>query len=175
MVRAPRGLIRPGFRLPWPAGGQVGWPSRWDHFSGPGGRTAARVPFPRVRSRPLCREVAKSGPHDAGGYPGRNFARASGPVGPKQRKETVEGYPSRYRSVDQENRLLGEMKYGHSLVLWAASGGRNRLPAPKGPRWTPVRLREQKDGPVATSRGSPRLAAYREGRGMSSCRPNRGR
>ena len=49
MVWAPRGLIGPGFGLPWPAGGQVGWPSRWDHFSGPGGRTAARVPFPRVR------------------------------------------------------------------------------------------------------------------------------
>ena len=39
------------------------------HFSGPGGRTAARVPFPRVRSRPLCRGVAKSGPHDPGGCP----------------------------------------------------------------------------------------------------------
>ena len=47
--RAPRGLIGPGFGLPWPAGGQVGWPSRWDHFSGPGGRTAGRFPFPRVR------------------------------------------------------------------------------------------------------------------------------
>ena len=54
LVRAPRGLPGPGFRLPWPAGGQVGWPSRWGHFSGPGGRTAARVPFPRVRFRPLC-------------------------------------------------------------------------------------------------------------------------
>ena len=63
LVRAPRGLPGPGFRLPWAAGGQVGWPSRWGHFSGPGGRTAARVPFPRVRSRPLCRGVAKSGPH----------------------------------------------------------------------------------------------------------------
>ena len=112
-------------------------------------------------------------PHDAGGYPGRNFARASGRVGPKQRKKKVEGYPSSYRSVVQQNRLLGEMKYGHSLVLWAASGGRNRLPAPKGPRWTSVRLREHEDGPAATSRGSPRLAAYREGRAMSPCRPRR--
>ena len=49
LVWAPRGLIGPGFGLPWPAGGQVGWPSRWDHFSGPGGRTAGRFPFPRVR------------------------------------------------------------------------------------------------------------------------------
>ena len=49
MVWEPRGLIGPGFGLPWPAGGQVGWPSRWDHFSGPGGRTAGRFPFPRVR------------------------------------------------------------------------------------------------------------------------------
>ena len=31
----PRGLPGPGFRLPWPAGGQVGWPSQWGHFSGP--------------------------------------------------------------------------------------------------------------------------------------------
>ena len=97
LVRAPRGLPGPGFRLPWPAGGQVGWPSRWDHFSGPGGRTAARVPFPRVRFRPLCRGVAKSGPHDLGGYFGRNFARAPGPVGPKRRKKKRLSHPSTCR------------------------------------------------------------------------------
>ena len=104
MVWAPRGLPGPEFGLPWPAGGQGGWPSRRGHFSGPGGRTAARVPFPRVRFRPLCRGVAKSGPHDLGGYPGRNFARGRGAARPAQRKKKVEGYPSSYRSVVQENR-----------------------------------------------------------------------
>ena len=87
LVRAPRGLPGPGFGLPWPAGGQVGWPSRWGHFSGPGGRTAARVPFPRVRFRPLCRGVAKSGPHDPGGFPRRFVRRSTGPGRPRPMEE----------------------------------------------------------------------------------------
>ena len=53
MVWAPRGLIGPGFGLPWPAGGQVGWPSRWQHLGRPGGPPAAcrrrgHVRFPLV-------------------------------------------------------------------------------------------------------------------------------
>ena len=86
-VWAPRGLVGPGFGLPWPAGGQVGWPSRWDHFSGPGGRTAPRVPFPRVRFRPLCREGCKSGPHDAGRYEVPYLARGRGAARPARRKK----------------------------------------------------------------------------------------
>ena len=35
LVRAPRGLPGPGFCLPWAAGGQVGWPSRWGHLGSP--------------------------------------------------------------------------------------------------------------------------------------------
>ena len=49
---APRGLPGPGFRLPWPAGGQVGWPSRWEHLGRPDGRSAACRRRRHVRFRP---------------------------------------------------------------------------------------------------------------------------
>ena len=53
LVWAPRGLIGPGFGLPWPAGGQVGWPSRWKPLGRPDGPSAAcrrrrHVRFPLV-------------------------------------------------------------------------------------------------------------------------------
>ena len=53
MVWAPSGLIGPGFGLPWPAGGQVGWPSQWKHLGRPDGPPAAcqrrgHVRFPLV-------------------------------------------------------------------------------------------------------------------------------
>ena len=62
LVRAPRGLPGPGFGLPWAAGGQVGWPSRWGHFWPPPCRGAGNVragtgPGPRFGDR-----VPKSAP-----------------------------------------------------------------------------------------------------------------
>ena len=124
MVRAPRGLPGPGFRLPWPAGGQVGWPSRWGHFSGPGGRTAARVPFPRVRFRPLCRGVAKSGPHDPGRCEGRNFVRASGAARPKRRKKKRLSHPSTCRDLITQLGSSARRK-------WAISWSRAASPLPR--------------------------------------------
>ena len=124
LVRVPRGLPGPGFGLPWAAGGQGGWPSRWGHFSGPGGRTAARVPFPRVRSRPLCRGVAKSGPHDLGGFLRRNFVRAPGPCGPVRWKKKVEGYRSTCRDTAHLIRRISRTK-------WAISWSRAASPLPR--------------------------------------------
>ena len=156
LVRAPRGLPGPGFRLPWPAGGQVGWPSRWGHFLGPGGRTAARVPFPRVRSRPLCRGVAKSGPHDPGEYPVRSVRRSIGRRTPETKEEKNRRAPSTRVRVDLE--LISDRGIEKPNGPFPGPRGslrrRDRLPAPKGPRGTSVRLREQEDGPVATSRAA---------------------
>jgi len=95
LVWAPRGLIGPGFGLPWPAGGQVGWPSRWDHFSGPGGRTAPRVPFPRVRFRPLCREGCKSGPMTQGGTQDETSPGGGAPGAPPSGRKKSKGTPLR--------------------------------------------------------------------------------
>ena len=118
MVWAPRGPIGPGFGLPWPAGGQGGWPSRWDHFSGPSGRTAPRVPFPRVRFRPLCREGCKSSPMTQGGTqdetsPGHRAGSARN-NGRKKSKGTplrVDLEPISFgRSADQIHRFGGPVR-----------------------------------------------------------------
>ena len=143
------------------------WPNR-----GPGSRSRAYVSGPSAGWWPkmaLMTQVSscssKYGSY--GDRPGR--------CGPVKRAKKMGGYRSTNGSSHYRGGLLTENQTGHMLVL----DGRLRRwygrPAPWGPRGTSVRVREHEDGPAATSRGSRRLAEYRERRAMSSCRPYRGR
>ena len=152
----------------------MGWPSRWGHFSGPGGRrTAPRVPFPRVRFRPLCREGCKSGLHDPGECPGRNFARGPGGVRPKQRKKKVEGYPSTCRfRADLNPQGLTNQKVVFQLKPLRGFAA-EPPPAPKGRRGTSARLRKQVDDLVGAQTRIGPSREYEQRRAMPSCRPRR--
>ena len=136
-------------------------------------RTAARVPFPRVRFRPLCRGVAKSGPHDLGGLLRRNFARASGAARPKQQAKTMESNPSTCRfRADLNPQGLTNQKVVFQLKPLRGFAA-EPPPAPKGRRGTSARLRKQVDDLIKAQTRIGPSREYEQRRAMPSCRPRR--
>ena len=175
MVQAPGASLDRDFAFP----GLLG--VRWD---GPAGGTTFRDPVAEPRAGSRSRAYV-CGCSPGGGAKVAIMTQVGpqcdscgdrrGRVGPAQRAKKLQGDHLTNCSSAYRAGLLTENQTGHMLVLDGRLRRWNGRAAPWGPRGTSVRVREHEDGPAATSRGSRRLAEYRERRAMSSCRPYRGR
>ena len=106
LVWAPRGIIGPGFGLPWPAGGQVGWPSRWQHLGRPDGRSAACRRRRHVRFRPPPPAGCLGGEKFQGGSFGETWCACGAGSAPFFGAKNGKGTPLR---VDLEQVSFGSL------------------------------------------------------------------